>query len=233
MDLLHHPPSRLRGLKRGLNVLLRMPTARGHPIRLRAKHGAYRQISAPMRETAASRLPPRRTGRARPGPCRCGFRGRCGGSPGQSCLFRTVTRTRRGRSGASRPEAAEDALTEAEASLKQAETEFEAANDRLAEAERMLDEARIDRDSARRERYAARRAHERASVAVERLGRRVSELAERLGRMPLPRGPWPAAPWPQRILVRDHWPWRAPRVRRIVGKKCPVGRSLGGRRADP
>jgi hypothetical protein len=190
MDLLHHPPSGLRGLKHGLNVLLRMPTARGHPIRLRAKHGAYGQISAPMRETAASRLPRGEQDEpdqdhadAVPGAVRR--------LTGSVLSLSHGDPDRRGRSGASRLEAAEDALTEAEASLKQAETEFEAANDRFAEAERMLDEARIDRDSARRERYAARRAHERPSVAVERLGRRVSELAERLGRMPLPRGPGP------------------------------------------
>jgi hypothetical protein len=45
MDLLHHPPSGLSGLERGLDVFLRMPTARRHPVRLRVRHDVHGHIT--------------------------------------------------------------------------------------------------------------------------------------------------------------------------------------------
>jgi len=63
MDLLHHPPSGLRGLERGLDVFLRMPTARRHPVSLRIRHDVHGHITAPMR---ACRHLPRRCLPGRP-----------------------------------------------------------------------------------------------------------------------------------------------------------------------
>jgi hypothetical protein len=63
MDSLHHPPGSLRGLQRGIDVLLRMPPAHGYRARLWAQHDFCRQISVLMRAgTADAGQPPSQGG---------------------------------------------------------------------------------------------------------------------------------------------------------------------------